>query len=102
MTVGRKNHNPSIARRILRDLKSGESPEKLIPLAKEITDPYYVALGLTYIVSIGLLEKTKSEKLLKLVFSKVDKVDQSWRRLELLGKISKKMKLNLHGVEVPQ
>ena len=92
MTVGRKNHNPSIARRILRDLKSGESPEKLIPLAKEITDSYYVALGLTYIVSIGSLEKPKSEKLLKLVFSKVDKVEQSWRRLELLGEISKRLK----------
>ena len=92
MTVGRKNHNPSIARRILRDLKRGESPEKLIPIAKGITDSYYAALGLTYIVSIGLLEKGKSEKLLKLVFSKVDKVEQSWRRLELLGEISKRLK----------
>ncbi len=54
MAVGRKNHNPSIARRILRDLKRGESPENLIPLAKGITDSYYTALGLTYIVSIGL------------------------------------------------
>lgn len=92
MTVSRKNHNPSIARRILRDLKRGESPEKLIPIAKGITDSYYAALGLTYIVSIGLLEKGKSEKLLKLVFSKVDKVEQSWRRLELLGEISKRLK----------
>ena len=55
MIVSRKNHNPSIARRILRDLKRGESPEKLIPIAKGITDSYYAALGLTYIVSIGLL-----------------------------------------------
>ena len=92
MIVSRKNHNPSIARRILRDLKRGESPEKLIPIAKGITDSYYAALGLTYIVSIGLLEKGKSEKLLKLVFSKVDKVEQSWRRLELLGEISKRLK----------
>jgi len=92
MVVGRKNHNPSIARRILRDLKRGESPEKLIPIAKEISDPYYAALGLTYIVSTGLLEKTKSEKVLKFVFSKVDKVQQSWRRLELLGEISKRLK----------
>ncbi len=92
MIVSRKNHNPSIARRILRDLKRGESPEKLIPIAKGITDSYYSALGLTYIVSVGLLERTKSEKLLKLVFSKVDKVEQSWRRLELLGEISKRLK----------
>ena len=92
MTVSRKNHNPSIARRILRDLKRGESPEKLISIAKEISDPYYLALGLTYIASIGLLERSKSEKLLKQVFSNADKVEQSWRRLELLGEISKRLK----------
>ena len=92
MAVSRKNHNPSIARRILRDLKRGESPEKLILIAKEISDPYYAALGLTYIASVGSLETIKSEKLLKLVFSKVDKVEQSWRRLELLGEISKRLK----------
>ena len=92
MVVSRKNHNPSIARRILRDLKRGESPEKLISTAKEISDPYYSALGLTYIASIGLLERPKSEKLLKLVFSNTDKVEQSWRRLELLGEISKRLK----------
>ena len=90
--MGRKNHNPSIARRILRDLKRGESPEQLIPTAKGISDPYYAALGLTYIASIEFLERRKSEKLLKLVFSKVDKVEQSWRRLELLGEISKILK----------
>ena len=92
MVVSRKNHNPSIARRILRDLKRGESPEKLIPIVKEISDPYYAALGLTYIISTELLERRKSEKLLKQVFSKVDKVEQSWRRLELLGEISKRLK----------
>ena len=92
MVVSRKNHNPSIARRILRDLKRGESPEKLIPIVKEISDPYYAALGLTYITSTELLERRKSEKLLKQVFSKVDKVEQSWRRLELLGEISKRLK----------
>ena len=92
MVVSRKNHNPSIARRILRDLKRGESPENLIPIVKEISDPYYAALGLTYITSTELLERRKSEKLLKQVFSKVDKVEQSWRRLELLGEISKRLK----------
>ena len=92
MAVSRKNHNPSIARRILRDLKRGESPENLIPIVKEISDPYYAALGLTYIASTELLERRKSEKLLKQVFSKVDKVEQSWRRLELLGEISKRLK----------
>ena len=51
--MGGKNHNPSIARRILRDLKRGESPEKLIPEIKQISDPYYKALALVYISSIG-------------------------------------------------
>ena len=101
MAVSRKNHNPSIARRILRDLKRGESSEKLIPTAKGISDPYYAALGLTYIASIGLLERTKSEKLLKLVFSKVDKVEQSWRRLELLGEISKRLK-NIQDIQLKE
>ncbi len=90
--MGRKNHNPSIARRIQQDLKRGEPPEQLIPIAKSITDPYYVSLSLTYIASSNSLKSSKSEKLFKTVFSQANNVDQSWRRLELLGEISKKMK----------
>ena len=87
-----KNHNPSIARRILRDLKRGESPENLIPDIKQISDPYYSALGLVYISSIGFLESKKSEKLLKKAFFDVENVEQSWRRLELLSEICKRLK----------
>ena len=99
--MGRKNHNPSIARRIQQDLKKGESPEQLIPIAKSITDPYYVSLSLTYIASSNSLKSSKSEKLFKTVFSQANNVDQSWRRLELLGEISKKMK-NIRDVDLKE
>ena len=99
--MGRKNHNPSVARRIQQDLKKGESPEQLIPIAKSITDPYYASLSLTYIASSNSLKPSKSEKLLKTVFSQVNNVDQSWRRLELLGEIAKKMK-NIRDVTLKE
>ena len=87
-----KNHNPSIARRILRDLKRGESPQSLIPDVNQISDPYYKALSLVYISSIGLLDGKKSTNLLKQAFSNAENVEQSWRRLELLGEMSKRLK----------
>ena len=99
--MGRKNHNPSIARRIQQDLKKGESPEQLIPIAKSITDSYYVSLSLTYIASSNSLKSSKSEKLFKTVFSQANNVNQSWRRLELLGEISKKMK-NIQDVDLKE
>ena len=87
-----KNHNPSIARRILRDLKRGESPENLISSAKQISDPYYRALSLVYISSIGFLDSKKSKSLLEQAFSNVKDIEQSWRRLELIGEMSKRLK----------
>ena len=87
-----KNHNPSIARRILRDLKRGESPQSLISDVNQISDPYYKALSLVYISSIGLLDGKKSTNLLKQAFSNAENVEQSWRRLELLGEMSKRLK----------
>ena len=99
--MGRKNHNPSIARRIQQDLKKGESPEQLIPIAKSITDPYYVSLSLTYIASSDSLKSSKSEKLFKMVFSQANHVNQSWRRLELLGEISKKIK-NIRDMDLKE
>ena len=87
-----KNHNPSIARRILRDLKRGESPQSLIPDVNQISAPYYKALSLVYISSIGLLDGKKSTNLLKQAFSNAENVEQSWRRLELLGEMSKRLK----------
>ena len=99
--MGRKNHNPSIARRIQQDLKKGASPEQLIPIAKSITDSYYVSLSLTYIASSNSLKSSKSEKLFKTVFSQANNVNQSWRRLELLGEISKKMK-NIQDVDLKE
>ena len=87
-----KNHNPSIARRILRDLKRGESPQSLIPDVNQISDPYYKALSLVYISSIGLLDGKKLTNLFKQAFSNVENVEQSWRRLELLGEMSKRLK----------
>jgi len=82
-------------------LKKGEPPEQLIPIAKSITDSYYVSLSLTYIASSNSLKSSKSEKLFKTVFSQANNVEQSWRRLELLGEISKKMK-NIRDVDLKE
>ena len=73
-------------------MKRGESPEKLIPEIKQISDSYYKALALVYISSIGFLDGKKSANLLKQAFSNVENVEQSWRRLELLGEITKRLK----------
>lgn len=88
--MGRKNHNPSIARRILRDLKNGESPSVLISEARRISDPYYSTLGLTYIASTSGCDN--ASKIFKEIFSKIDDVRENWRRIELIGKISKRLK----------
>ena len=92
MPVSRKNHNPSIARRIVREIKEGQSPETLISIAKDITDPYYLSLSQVSIASNCSLKPPKAEKLFKSAFSNYGKVNQSWRRIELLGEISKRMK----------
>ena len=85
-----KNHNPSIARKISREIKRGASPESVLHLAKTIKDPYYHSLSLVSIASsIG---GNKSKKLFEEAISDVKNVNQTWRRIELLGEITKILK----------
>ena len=90
-----KNHNPSVARRISREIKRGESPESLLPLAKGINDPYYRSLSLVSIASS--ISSKKSKKIFESAFREVDNVKEEWRRIELLGKITKNLKIISDG-----
>ena len=90
-----KNHNPSVARRISREIKRGESPESLLPLAKGINDPYYRSLSLVSIASS--ISSKKSKKIFESAFREVDNVKEEWRRTELLGKIAKNLKIMSDG-----
>jgi len=87
--VGRKNHNPSITRKIVRDLKQGHSPESLFSAVKNITDPYYCSLSYFHLASFGFKKIKQTNEVFDLGFKNVNQVSQSWRRLELLGEISK-------------
>jgi hypothetical protein len=86
-----KNHNPSVARRISREIKRGESPESLLPLAKSINDPYYRSLSLVSIASS--ISTKKSKAIFESAFKEVNNVKEEWRRIELLGKITKNLKI---------
>ena len=90
-----KNHNPSVARRISREIKRGESPESLLPLAKSINDPYYRSLSLVSIASS--ISSKKSKKIFESAFREVNNVNEEWRRTELLGKIAKNLKIMSDG-----
>ena len=85
-----KNHNPSIARKIARQIKRGESPEGLLPLAQSINDSYYRSLSLVSISSS--IDGKKSQKIFELALREFNNVTQAWRKLELLGEISKNLK----------
>ena len=87
-----KNHNPSIARKILREIKAGHSPETLLTEVDRLSDPYYISLGLTYIATSMSIKSPKSKKIFAKIFTNASKVDQSWRKIELLTEISKKFK----------
>ncbi|MBT6683438.1 MAG: DUF531 family protein [Euryarchaeota archaeon] len=87
-----KNHNPSIARKILRDIKEGSSPEDLLFEVNRLSDPYYASLGLIYIATSMSTKSSKSKKTFAKAFVNANRVDQSWRRIELLTEISKRLK----------
>ncbi|SVD65041.1 uncharacterized protein METZ01_LOCUS417895, partial [marine metagenome] len=87
-----KNHNPSIARKILRDIKAGHSPESLLTEVDRLSDPYYASLGLIYIATSLSTKSLKSKKMFAKAFVNANRVNQSWRRLELLIEISKRLK----------
>ena len=63
-----KNHNPSIARKILRDIKDGYSPESLLTEVDRLSDPYYASLGLIYIATSLSPKSPKSKKIFAKAF----------------------------------
>ena len=86
-----KSHNPSMMRKIRRELKEGKNPDFLLSKAKSITDSYYLSLALFLIIP-HLDSKSKSCKTaMALASNEIDKVQQPWRRIELLGSISKSL-----------
>ena len=87
-----KNHNPSIARKVLRDIKEGYSPEDLLEDVDRLNDPYYVSLSLIYIATSMPIRSSKSKKVFAKAFVNANRVEQSWRRIELLTEISKRLK----------
>ena len=90
--MGSKNHNPSIARKISREIKQGTHPESLLNLAKTIDDPYYRSLSFVSIASS--IKGRKSKEFFDEAISNLRRVNQAWRRIELLGKITKILKLS--------
>ncbi len=87
--MSRKNHNPSLMRKVRRNLKNGENSKSLLSIANTITDPYYLSLSLYSIGFSFSVQNQQSEKILASAQSEISKVKQDWRRIELLGEIAK-------------
>ena len=88
--LGPKNHNPSIARKISREIKRGSPPESLLNLARTINDSYYRSLSFVSIASS--IKGKKSKELFEEAISNLTRVKQAWRRVELIGEITKILK----------
>ena len=87
-----RKHAPSLMRQIRRELKEGKSPESLFPKVKSISDSYYRSLSF-YLLIPYLSPKSKQFKeAISLASKDIEKVQQPWRRIELLGSISKSLK----------
>ena len=87
-----KKHAPSLMRQIRRELKEGKSPDGLFPKVKSISDSYYRSLSF-YLLIPYLSPKSKQFKeAISLASKDIEKVQQPWRRIELLGSISKLLK----------
>ena len=90
--MGRKTHNPSLTRKIARDLKQGQSPEALLSVVDSITDSYYSSLSYFHLASSGFKRAKQTNNVFDLGFKNLRKVSQPWRRIELLGKITNILK----------
>ena len=87
-----KNHAPSLMRKIRRGLKEGRNPDDLFVSAKSMSDYYYRSLSF-YLLAPHFSSKSKRYKqVISLANSDIDKVQQPWKRIELIGSISKILK----------
>ena len=88
--LGPKNHNPSIARKISREIKRGAPPESLLNLARTVNDSYYRSLSFVSVASS--IKGKKSKEIFEEAISNLTRIKQAWRRVELLGEITKILK----------
>lgn len=87
-----KRHAPSLMRQIRRELKEGASPESIFPKVKAIEDPYYRALSFYLLIPYFSSKDKKCKESISLSNKDIEKVQQPWRRVELIGSISKILK----------
>jgi|TARA_B100001094_G_C18175678_1_gene797729 hypothetical protein len=87
-----KNHAPSQMRNIRRELKEGANPENLFTKVKSISDPYYRSLSLYLLISYFSPKNKQFNEAISLAGRDIEQVQQTWRRIELLGSISKILK----------
>ena len=87
-----KKHAPSLMRQIRRELKQGKSPDNLFPKVKSISDSYYRSLSFYLLIPYLSPNSKQFQEAISLAGKDIDKVQQSWRRIELLGSISKSLK----------
>ena len=80
--MGRKTHNPSLTRKIARDLKQGQSPEALLSVVDSITDSYYSSLSYFHLASSGFKRAKQTNNVFDLGIKNLRKVSQPWRRIE--------------------
>ena len=87
-----KRHAPSLMRQIRRELKEGASPESIFPKVKAIEDPYYRSLSFYLLIPYFSPKDKKCKESISLSNKDIEKVQQPWRRVELIGSISKILK----------
>ena len=80
-------------RQIRRELKEGKSPESLFPKVKSISDSYYRSLSFYLLIPYLSPISKQFKEAVSLASKDIEKVQQPWRRIELLGSISKSLKI---------
>ena len=71
--------------------EEGTSPESIFPKVKAIEDPYY-SLSFYLLIPYFSPKDKKCKESISLSNKDIEKVQQSWRRVELIGSISKILK----------
>ena len=87
-----KRHAPSLMRQIRRELKKGASPESIFLKVKAIEDPYYRSLSFFLLMPYFSPKDKRCKESISLSNKDIEKVQQPWRRVELIGSISKIIK----------
>ncbi|MGA1822590.1 MAG: DUF531 family protein [Thermoplasmatota archaeon] len=84
----KKQHQPSMYRKLVRQLKSGTPVQKIIDSSRGLEDPYYRSL---FLFKLSSDRRIPLERALELAFDSLETSDlegREWRRGELLTEIS--------------